>query len=99
MIAEQDSIKMRYVDKRNENKSLVLQNYVNTRAELILEKWNALGYKLIAKYNDGYIKPDSGGMLSPGYSDEWKNTVIENDPNKHLVPEWNKEGRQKDNPF
>ena len=99
MIAEQDSIRMRYSDKRNEDKSLVLQNYVNTRAELILEKWNALGYKLISKYNDGYIKPDSGGMLSPGYSEEWKNTVIENDPKKHLIPEWNKEGRQKDNPF
>lgn len=99
MIVEQDSIRMRYSDKRNEDKSLVLQNYVDSRAELILEKWNALGYKLIAKYNDGYIKPDSGGMLSPGYSEEWKNTVIENDPEKHLIPDWNKEGRQKDNPF
>ncbi|NOR87653.1 MAG: hypothetical protein GQ527_08600, partial [Bacteroidales bacterium] len=99
MIAEQDSVRVRYADKRNEDKSLVLQNYVNTRADLILEKWNDLGYQLIAKYNDGYIKPDSGGMLSPGYPEEWKNTIIEQDPEKHLIPDWNKEGRQKDNPF
>lgn len=99
MIAEQDSIIMRYSDKRNEDKSAVLQNYADTRAKLILKKWNELGYKLIAKYNDGYIKPDSGGMISPGYSEDWKQEVIKHHPEKHLIPEWNKKGRQKDNPF
>lgn len=99
LIAEQDSIRMRYYNKMMEDKSLVLQNYVDNRADMILKKWNELGYKLIAKYNDGYIKPDSGGMLSPGYPEEWRKQIIQQDPEKHLIPNWNEEGRQKDNPF
>jgi len=99
MIADQDSIIQVYQARENAGKTLVLQNYVDSKAELILNKWNELGYKLIAKYNDGYIKPDSGGMLSPGYPEEWKDKIIEQNPEKHLIPEWNKEGRQKDNPF
>ena len=99
MIAEQDSLIMRYYNKMLEDKQVVLQNYVDSRAELILEEWNQLGYKLIAKYNDGYIKPDSAGMLSPGYPEEWKKNIIEQNPDKHLIPDWNKEGRQEENPF
>lgn len=99
MIAEQDSIRMRYSNKMLEDKNAILQNYVNTRAELILKEWNQLGYKLIAKYNDGYIKADSGGMLSPGYPEEWKKEIIKQHPEKHLIPDWNKEGRQELNPF
>ena len=99
MIAEQDSIRKVFQSREKQGKTLVLQNYVNSRAEMILKEWNDLAYRLIAKYNDGYIKPDSGGMLSPGYPEEWKQRIIEQDPQKHLIPEWNKEGRQKDNPF
>ena len=99
MIAEQDSILMRYSNKMLEDKSLVLQNYVDSRAELILKKWNDLAYLLIAKYNDGYIKPDSGGMLSPGYPEDWKREIIKQNPKKHQIPDWNKEGRQEVNPF
>ncbi len=99
MIAEQDSLMMRYSNKMMEDKSMVLQNYVNTRADIILEEWNELGYKLIAKYNDGYIKPDSGGMLSPGYPKEWKDTVMEKEGQQHELPDWNKKGRQEVNPF
>jgi len=99
MIAETDSIQNAYLDAKEGDQTEVLQNYVDSRAELILKEWNALGYKLIAKYNDGYIKPDSGGVLSPGYPDEWKDDIIKGDPQKHLIPDWNKEGRQKDNPF
>lgn len=99
MIAEQDSLIMRYYNKMMEDKQAVLQNYVNSRAQMILEEWNQLGYKLIAKYNDGYIKPDSGGMLSPGYPQEWLDSVLEKEGEHHKMPEWNKEGRQEVNPF
>jgi len=99
MIAENDSIQTAYLDAKKGNKTHILQTYVNSRAELILSEWNALGYKLIAKYNDGYIKPDSGGMLSPGYPEEWKDAIIKDDSKKHLIPSWNKAGRQEDNPF
>jgi dipeptidase len=92
MIKEQDSLIMRYFNKMIEDKEEVLQNYVNEKAELILEKWNQLAYKLIAKYNDGYIKPDSGGMLSPGYPQEWLDVVLEKEGKAHKLPEWNKQG-------
>lgn len=99
MISEQDSLIMRYYNKMLEDKQAVLQNYVNSRAKLILEEWNQLGYKLIAKYNDGYIKPDSGGMLSPGYPEDWIDAVLDKEGEAHKMPEWNKEGRQEENPF
>ena len=99
MIAENDSIQKAYLGAEKEDKTEVLQNYVNSRAELILKEWNDLGYKLIAKYNDGYIKPDSGGVLSPGYPEDWKDAIIKDNPEKHLIPSWNKAGRQEDNPF
>ena len=99
MIAENDSIQKAFLGAKKHDKTAVLQNYVNSRAELILKEWNDLGYKLIAKYNDGYIKPDSGGVLSPGYPQEWKDAIIMDDSKKHLIPAWNKAGRQEDNPF
>ena len=98
-IKEQDSLRKAYHNAAKVHQAEVLQNYVNSRADILLKQWNALAYKLIAKYNDGYIKPDSGGVLSPGYPEDWKTEIINNDPEKHLIPEWNKEGRQKDNPF
>lgn len=99
MIAEQEQIFQRIINKNLEDKSKVLQDYVDSRAEMILNKWNELGFHLIAKYNDGYIKPDSGGMLSPGYPESWRKGIIEQDPEKHLIPNWNKEGHQEKNPF
>jgi len=99
MIAEQDSLIESSYNKMGKDKQAILQNYVNSRAKLILEEWNQLGYKLIAKYNDGYIKPDSGGVLSPGYPKEWIDAVINKEGEKHKLPEWNKEERQEVNPF
>jgi len=99
MIAEQDGLFMRLSTEENSDRSKILPDYVESRAALILKKWNELGYLLIAKYNDGYIKPDSGGMLSLGYPEQWKKKVIQQEPKKHLIPDWNKEGRQEVNPF
>lgn len=99
MIAEQDSILMRHSSKMLEDKSWVLQNYVNTRAIWILDEWTQLGYKLIAKYNDGYIKTEGREMQSPGYPNTWKNKIMELEGDKHRLPDWNKQGRQEANPF
>lgn len=99
MIVEQDSLIKEFINKNMEDKHTMLQNYVNSRAELVLKEWTQLGYKLIAKYNDGYIKPDSGGMLSPGYPEEWIDAVLEKEGDAHKMPEWNKEGRQEEKPF
>lgn len=99
MIAEQDSIRMKYTDSGVDEKINVLQNYADHKAKYILEKWNQLGHTLIAKYNDGYIKQKGESMQSPGYPEEWKKSILQENPEKHLIPEWNKKGRQKDNPF
>ena len=98
-ISEQEQISQRMHNKNLEDKDKILQDYVNDRAELILKKWNELGYLLIAKYNDGYIKSEGEQMQSPGYPEEWRKNIIEQNPEKHLIPEWNKKGRQADHPF
>ncbi|NPD44223.1 MULTISPECIES: dipeptidase [unclassified Lentimicrobium] len=98
-ISEQEYLAKRLLQENLEDKDKVLHNYVNERADLILKRWNELGYMLIAKYNDGYIKSVGEHMQSPGYPDEWRKNIIEQNPEKHLVPEWNRKGRQVDNPF
>jgi hypothetical protein len=58
-----------------------------------------LGELLITKYNDGYIKDENGRPRQEGYSEEWKKQVIENNPEKYLIPDWNKENNIKDLPY
>lgn len=98
-ISEQEYLAKRLLQENLEDKDKVLQDYVNERAELILKKWNELGYLLIAKYNDGYIKEEGQPMQSPGYPQEWRDNIIDQNPEKHLIQEWNKKGRQVDHPF
>lgn len=98
-ISEQEGLAKRLLQENLEDKDKVLSDYVNERADLILKRWNELGYMLIAKYNDGYIKEEGQPMQSPGYPEEWRKNIIDQNPEKHLIPEWNKKGRQADNPF
>ncbi len=99
LISEQENLAKRMLNKNGEDKKKVLHDYVNERADLILNKWIDLGYLLIAKYNDGYIKAEGEPMKNPGYPAEWRKNIIDQNPGKHLIPEWNKKGRQEENPF
>ena len=38
------------------------------------------------KYNDGYMKDEKNNITSPGYSDKWKQEMINIYPDKFKLP-------------
>lgn len=63
-----------------------LTDYSIMQAELVVEKWRALGDHLIVKYNDGYIKDESGEPQNAGYPESWLREVLRARPDKFLIP-------------
>ncbi len=98
-ISEQDSIVSLVKDLYPEHQSQILTEYSINAAELVHKRWIELGEHLITKYNDGYIKNDKGHPVQVGYPEEWKKEVIESDPEKYRIPDWNKEGNINDTPY
>ncbi|MCX6325434.1 MAG: C69 family dipeptidase [Bacteroidia bacterium] len=75
-----------------------LTNYSIKIAQNTFDQWKALSEYLLVKYIDGNIKKEKNGKFErnswgnpvmpfqPGYSDEWKKSVIQETGNKLLVP-------------
>jgi dipeptidase len=57
-----------------------LTDYSVERGELIVSKWRELGEYLITKYNDGYVRDDSGNAQEVGYPDDWLEKVVKSRP-------------------
>jgi len=54
---------------------------------------------LITKYNDGYVKDEKGHPHEKGYPDSWKNDVLNLEPEKFKIPEWNNENNPEGLPY
>ena len=67
---------------------LYLTDYSVNQAEATVKRWRELGEFLICKYNDGYVKDENGRPQAPGYSEEWRRTVVKERPEQFLVPNW-----------
>ncbi|OQX74409.1 MAG: hypothetical protein B6D61_11650 [Bacteroidetes bacterium 4484_249] len=91
-ISEQDSVISLVKNLYPEHQSQILTDYTIKSADLVHQRWIELGEHLITKYNDGYIKNENGRPQQEGYPEDWKKSVIENNPEKYRIPEWNKEG-------
>lgn len=76
-----------------------LTMYCNMTAQTTVDRWRTLGEFLLVKYLDGNVKKEKNGILLrnpwgypqspsfPGYSDEWKQKVIEQTGDKLKLPE------------
>jgi dipeptidase len=76
-----------------------LTDYSCRMAEHTVQRWKKLGEFLLVKYLDGNIKHEKDGEFlrnpwgyplapqHPGYSDTWKETVVEQHRERFLVPE------------
>jgi dipeptidase len=64
-----------------------LTDYSITNAEMIVDRWRALGEHLLTKYNDGYIKDETGRAQESGYSEEWLRKVLEMRPEQFKLPQ------------
>lgn len=66
-----------------------LNDYSNTKAQQMLDRWKKLAFYLIVKYNDMAVKPDSNGVFKrtpegigatvkrPGYPDAFKKELVD----------------------
>lgn len=53
-----------------------LTDFSVTHAEQMVGRWRELCEQLICKFNDGYIKDDTGRPQEPGYPVSWRQEVI-----------------------
>jgi dipeptidase len=64
-----------------------LTDYSVTHAEAVVDKWRDLGEYLLTKYNDGYLKDENGRPQEKGYPEAWLRAVLDQHPDKYLLPE------------
>jgi dipeptidase len=74
-----------------------LTEYSCNNANSLVDYWKELNNFLLVKYLDGNVKPEENGeflrnpwgypkkIIWPGYSDEWKKTLIDNTGDKFLM--------------
>jgi dipeptidase len=64
-----------------------LTDYSVSHAELVVDRWRALGEYLIRKYNDGYVQDENGRPGEQGYAPAWLKKVVEDRPDQLRLPE------------
>jgi len=99
IIAQQDSIAEVAVKLSTKKRKKMLTEYSNGLGEEVHQQWLALGEALITKYNDGYVKDETGKIKAAGYPAGWKDEINRLYPNKYKIPEWDKGKHQGDLPY
>jgi len=74
-------------EKNPEQTINYLTDYSVSHSNKVVNKWRDLGEYLITKYNDGYVQEKPGRPSAKGYPVEWLRKVIEDEPNKFVIPE------------
>jgi dipeptidase len=59
-----------------------LTDYSLTHAEMVVARWRELGEHLITKYNDGYVKDETGHPSEKGYPESWLREVLRSRPDQ-----------------
>lgn len=65
-----------------------LTNYSVSQGDMVVKRWIELGEHLICKYNDGYVKDETGRARGMGYPPEWLKTVLKSKPDQFKLPTW-----------
>lgn len=67
-----------------------LTNYSVTQGEMVVARWREMGEYLITKYNDGYVKDETGRPREEGYPESWLREVLKSRPDQfRLEPKKN----------
>ncbi|MCB1185309.1 C69 family dipeptidase, partial [bacterium] len=64
-----------------------LTDYSVQHAEMVTDRWRALGEHLLTKYNDGFIKDDRGRPQETGYPEAWLRAVLQAEPDRFRLPQ------------
>jgi len=80
---EKTALSLEKTDKKQMQRYLT--NYSVTNAEMVVSRWRDLGEELMVKYNDGFVKDETGKPCEKGYPEDWLKKVIRDEPKKvHL---------------
>ncbi len=96
---EQQAVTLYETDKQAAVK--LLTAYSNDAAQLMLDKWKALAMRLIVKYNDMVVKPESNGVFKrtstgkgakvvrPSYPSSFAKKLVKETEDWYKIPEGN----------
>ncbi len=76
-----------------------LNDYSNSQAMTVYNRWVKLSGDLICKYNDGYVKDAKGRAKAVGYPADWLETVHRLRPEQFKLPKWDEKKMETDLPF
>ncbi|NPA37295.1 MAG: dipeptidase [Chlorobi bacterium] len=98
-LQDQDSIEslaLDMLDAGDKDKMLkFLTDYSVTSGEDVTEEWRQLGFYLVTKYNDGYVKDENRRIKAVGYPEQWYRRVIECDGDKYRIKDATEENQVK----
>jgi dipeptidase len=98
-IPDMDKSVLKLWESDQEKARQQLTMYCSMTAQTTVDRWRRLGEFLLVKYLDGNVKKEQNGIFLrnpwgypqspsfPGYSDEWKQKVIEQTGDKLKLPE------------
>lgn len=87
-LAQQPAVEKKAVDLAMSDPKLMtrhLTDYSVTHAELVVARWRELSEYLMTKYNDGYVKDETGRPREKGYPEGWLQKVIKSRPKQFLL--------------
>ena len=87
-LLKQDSIEQKALKLYESDKNKLIEyltNYSVKQGEKAVDQWRELGFFLITKYNDGYVKDKNNKIESKGYPDKWNRRVIKTEGEKHKI--------------
>ncbi|MBA7611528.1 MAG: hypothetical protein GH143_07240 [Calditrichaeota bacterium] len=82
-LTQQPAVVEKAVDLARSDPELLtryLTDYSVTQAELVVARWRELGEHLMTKYNDGYVKDETGRPREQGYPESWLQKVLKSRP-------------------
>ncbi len=64
-----------------------LTDYSVSHGEQVVRRWRELGDDLLTRYNDGYVKDESGRPREVGYPEGWLQRVVREKGEQYRLPE------------
>jgi dipeptidase len=99
MIREQNMIADAVKNMPKDERTDKLTSFSNNWGTKVHTRWIELGETLITKYNDGYVKDETGKIEEVGYPGAWKDQLNNLYPEKYKINTWENEEKQNKLPY
>jgi dipeptidase len=85
-IAQNDSLEMALLQNPTLNANHVFTKFAFDNTKKMMKEWEILFFSLVVKYNDGYIKDESGKPKPAPYPNPWYGRIVEEDSSSYRIP-------------